>query len=433
MSEQPEKEFPICSLPRWLKTVVECYNEERNFPIPYVAASMLFATSVAIGSSVKLIFPKFDGIYANIFLAIVGSRGNNKSAPLQEIMRPLQEINNNYCKEYEKERKLYEALPPEQRDKTHRPVAKRLTVSDITSEKLCLILNENKHGVGLITDELKSWFGSFDRYRKQSSGVDESFFLSLYNCSSIIKDRTNSSSIICVENPYVSIAGTIQTSVFNDAMTRNRIDNGLFDRILISAVEEDGFIPWSNDNQEEPLRAGASWNRIINNIYSLSLEYEKSGQTMAMRCKDDKTIQWIMDWRNEHEEENLSSATDDVKALFRKTQVYCLKIMMIISLLHYGCSNEDPLIIDFEKAVAATTITDWFYEKSKALLLTKQHSKYTEQQADFVRKLPERFTTAEALVIGAETGICERSIKAFLKEQKGILFIQPSRGNYYKK
>lgn len=432
MKKERSDDILLGYFPERIATVIRGLNHERNFPVPYVVASILYATSVAIGSTIRLEFPLFDEIYANVVIALVGSRGSNKSAPMREILRPLENINKESIQKYNEQIAKYEALLPEEKEPKKKPVANRIFASDATTESLCQLLEENPRGIGLYMDELMSWIGGFDRYRKHSSGVDESFFLSVYNCTPITKDRTGNSRIINISKPYLSIIGSIQPEVLYRAITKNRIENGLFDRILLAKYEEDDYIPWV-EKVKQNSSVSELWKEILEKIYLKSLEYLKADETKIVKCKDD-AITWIVTWRNDTEEDNVRKSTEDVRALFKKTQVYCLRIVLLINMLRFACNEiKNPLEVDRKTAISATNIADWFFENSVEFLDTKQKLQYKQSQLDFVKNLGERFTTADAVNLGKNFGMGERTVKKFLKEQKGILFERPSHGNYIKK
>lgn len=431
MTSENVNSFPLDALPTAMRVIATDLNKERHFPISYLGAIMLYATSVAIGSTVTLRFPAFDNIYANLSVALVGTRGSNKSAPITALLRPLKEIDHNNCQQYNAEIRKYESLTPEQKNQLGKPSVKRILVSDSTIETLCQLLDTNKRGLGLFVDELTSWIGGFDRYRKSSSRVDESFYLSIYNCSPITIDRSSRSTVISIKKPFLSVIGSIQPSTLIRNITKDRIENGFFDRLLLANYEGPRFEPWTEDSPTEYISL-SQWKELITRVYNLSLEYTAADKEQTMECHP-QALKWIIDWRNTIEEENALNSTTDVQALFKKTQVYCLRILIIINIFRY-VSNEihDPTIADLKSAISATTITDWFYKNSKKFLMENIKTNYTTIQANFVNHLPEDFYTKDAKIIGETYGMKERTVELFLSNQQGILFEKLSHGHYRK-
>lgn len=431
MPEESKVDSPLEYFPFKIQEIVQDLKAGRNFPVPYVLASMLYATSVAIGSTVKLDFPTFDkGMYANIYIALVGDRGTNKSAPLLEILSPLLELDAQYIKQYNDE---IEKLEEKGNVNFKRPKVRRIIVSDITTETLCQKLEDNPRGLGLWVDELKAWIGGFDKYRKVSGGVDESFFISMYNRAPIVVERKTSSKIICVSNPYLSIIGSIQPCVLNRAITQERLDNGFLDRILLAIYEEDSIFLWGKNHVNKSCGLEI-WRGILIQLYNLSLKIEKDNPdaVQTMKCDNDAE-EYITGWRDGKQLELSQNETSDIKALFSKSQVYCLKIMILLNLLRYASGEiENPMFIDHNTAIRSAAITDWFFNNSKDFIMDKADLTFTENQLNFIKSLPERFTTADAVNIGAKFSMKERSVKSFLRTKNGIKFRKASHGVYYK-
>lgn len=66
---------------------------------------------------------------------------------------------------------------------------------------------QNKRGICLYVDELKTWVNNFNRYSK---GSEEQFWLSNFSGKPIIVDRRNNEHSISVRKSFISVIGSIQ-------------------------------------------------------------------------------------------------------------------------------------------------------------------------------------------------------------------------------
>jgi len=425
--------FPVSRLPMKVQSIINDFNQENGFPTAYFSSAVLFAVSVAIGSTVKLAFPYVGDVYGNVCMAIVGRRGTNKSAPVLEAIKPLLMIDHQYVKaysaaykEYERQRAKGECPDP--------PISSRVMVQDITTEMLLEKLDENPRGLGLYVDELASWISGFDRYRKSSSSVDEPLFLSFYNCSPITVDRKSKKGAISLALPYLSIIGSIQPEVLDSVISRNRIQNGFFDRLLITTEEEYEFYEWKLE-EDLPTDVRSRWEYMLVKIFNLSLHFSDSAEKPTI-IPTDKAKQWIITWRNMQEERNLQNGNPNQIALFKKTQMYGLRLALLLNILYYASGEiDDPLKLDFQVAVNATIIADWFYQNSLAFLDDNKSSEYdglSPKESAFVSALPLFFSTKDAIQIGDKFGMKQRTVNKFLSDKNGIATERLTHGQYHR-
>src|SRR5262249_38983310 len=97
-----------------------------------------------------------------------------------------------------------------------RPAPKRCIVSDVTTESLGLLLDENPRGVVMIRGELSGLVASLNQY-KGGKGADRQFYLSLWDGDTIAVDRKSDhareGAPLFVIHPFGSIFGSLQPDV----------------------------------------------------------------------------------------------------------------------------------------------------------------------------------------------------------------------------
>ncbi len=435
MDDMEEKSFPLKALPVPIQEFIRNLYEFKGFPKAYTAASVLYATSVAIGNSIVLYHPRiFDHIHCNITVAIVGERGTNKSAPIRSIIKPLYDMDHLNVTEFNNELKKHKSKITSG-EKEEEPIAKRIIVSNITTESLMQKLNENKRGLGLAVDELISWLNSFDMYRKGKSGNDESLFLNLYNCSTITVDRKTQKEIISIKNPFLSIIGSIQPQVLYKAVSGNRIENGFFDRILYAINDSDKVIEWETNEMEDKYSQiyNEMWTHYIKQLYNMSVEIinKDSEQVITLTTE---ALQTLNRWRDTFEKDNKYSASNDEIALFSKIQIQALRLIIIINALKNVCGSiKNILLADKDTVLSAICIATWFYENGKKVLVNiVDTSQIFDKHKKFIEALPNKFRTKEAYTFGENQGISHRTVDSILSKLKGTVFTCEASGHYEK-
>ncbi len=114
---------------------------------------------------------------------------------------------------------------PEVPDLPTPPVPLRLTVDDVTSQKLVRIVADRPRGVLCALDEMNSWVG---KLVDKKSGEDRSAWVRSYESAPYSMDRVGTGSIFA-ENMAVSIYGNIQPRVFRESLDSLSAD-GLIQR-----------------------------------------------------------------------------------------------------------------------------------------------------------------------------------------------------------
>ena len=119
-------------------------------------------------------------------------------------------------------------LPPEPVP----PTPLRLTVSDVTSQKLVRFVASRPEGVLCHLDEMKSWI---DTICDKRSGDNRSCWTVAYEADRYLMDRVGAGSIVA-ENFGVSVFGNIQPDVFKAAF-RSLGDDGMLQRFIPAVLD----------------------------------------------------------------------------------------------------------------------------------------------------------------------------------------------------
>ena len=142
----------------------------------------------------------------------IGASGSKKTPMLSAVMAPVERIEKDWAKKFQREKAAVLARQELAGKKSQKavpePKRQRKIVHDVTTEKLAEILSENSGGLLLYADELSSLIGGMDAYRAKGER-DQSFWLKAKDGKHYTIDRKTSGSTE-VERLAVSIVGGIQ-------------------------------------------------------------------------------------------------------------------------------------------------------------------------------------------------------------------------------
>src|SRR5690606_16907931 len=201
-------------------------------PIEYLFTGVLTALGTAIGNSHVLHTVNGYKAKGNLFAAIVGRRGFNKSEALTDAFKPIEKFQLGLFTEYANKMAIYKAMSKQDKEETLPPFFGKPILSDATPEAVALQLAYYLKGSVIVVDELAGFIKSFDKYAK---GADEQFYLSAWSGKSITKDRVSSESLY-IPFPFLSIIGTIQPE-WADQVFYGKEESGFFDRWLLCYPE----------------------------------------------------------------------------------------------------------------------------------------------------------------------------------------------------
>lgn len=207
---------------------------------------MLFAASVAIGNTYSIKVTQGWTERATLYMALVGKAGVNKSHPMSFAMQPL--LNHDAAEhhkfkmQYAEYQQLASLTPKERKDQgvnemPQAPSLHKFVVSDITQEGLAYMHEQNKRGICLYVDELKTWVNNFNRYSK---GSEEQFWLSNFSRQTDYRWTVATTNTLSRYANLLSVSSaSIQFHQLCDLAKGDKSDNGFIDRILFVVPRQD--------------------------------------------------------------------------------------------------------------------------------------------------------------------------------------------------
>ncbi len=406
-----EIKHPINAFPEYVQEIIYHYAEAKGYPIEWFIQSFLGAASTAMGRSLTLNTGNYTSI-ANIWAIILGKKGFNKSEPLKDAFKPVRRFQIDIQKQWDAaNQELEEYKANNSKAKVAElPKAKKVVLSDVTPEKLVMILADNPKGCGMVYDEIAGFVGRFNRY---SAGSDEQMFLSLFNGESITRDRMSGADAYA-EHSYLTIIGSTQPSVLKDVFF-GKSASGFFDRWLIS--RPDSVVkPYPNMFGINPVEE-AKYGELLYKLLRLEFNADYHEQ-MTYTPESGKLVR---DYQCEII--NIENATDDdeLRGILAKMEIYLHKFALICQMIEYAVSGDflDMKHVSISSAKGAIILTEYFIAEAKKVRVATPEMMLKDAWVDVYAALPEHGVTFDRkrfLKICSVYGFGESAADKFLKE-----------------
>ena len=202
IAETTDKDgFPINLFPTLIAKIAQDLYRTRLYPIGYTAMAILFVVSVLIGKGAYLI-TNLGSTLANLFVAFVGPKGEDKTRPINWAARPLVELDREAYAAYIREKKEYEvALARGEKDLVPPAFPRRYIMSNATDEAILKQIGRCPESIGLRRDELMDLLKQSGRYTEKDSDL----YLSLFSGASLEIDRATKDEVFFIDAPFVSL------------------------------------------------------------------------------------------------------------------------------------------------------------------------------------------------------------------------------------
>jgi hypothetical protein len=438
IQERKANRFPVEVFPLPIQQIIIATNENLNYPIDFIGASLLYAVSVAVGNTHCVEVKKGFQQSAVLYLAIVGRAGTTKSHPLSFALHPIVEQDKRTYRQYEQQRQEYEKSvilskkerEQQQIDEPIKPVWHKFLLSDFTPEALAEVHKLNKRGIGVYVDELASWFKNFNRYSK---GSEMEFWLSQWSGKPINIDRKTGEPVF-IPLPFISVAGTIQKGILYELAKDSRTQNGFIDRILFVIPDNIQKEYWSETDL--PPVVSENWECIISKLLGLSITNDDTlnpSPEVLEFTPESKDV--LFAWQKANTDQCNEAENEAISGIFSKMDMYVLRLALILEMMRFACNESNKQAVSMEAVQGAIKLVEYF--KSSAVKVNSILSnaspldKHPADKQNLYKALPDTFTTETGLIIAKGVGVAERTFQYFLKEKE--LFTWIKHGEYEKR
>jgi len=434
-------EFPIQALPLQIQEIARVTSECLGYPLDFISSSLCFAMSVAIGNTHTVKIKDGWSECAILYVAIVGKAGTNKSHPLSFAMKPLLDHDANESRKFKELFKTYQdtiSLSKKEREErgifetSDQPIQKKFIVSDITQESLSYIHEQNKRGICLYVDELKSWINNFNRYAK---GSEEQFWLSVFSGKPIIIDRRGFTNSVSIKRSFIGVIGSIQHGLLKDLAKGDRSDSGFLDRILFVIPRDLRKKYWSL--QDLPSHITPLWSNIMNEMIKLNFAVDQNDDPVPLELPfESQAKKKLYEWQRHNTDLCNKEPNEKLVGMYSKLEIYAIRFCLIIQIIRWVCKEADKECIDLQSVESAIELTEYFRTSAKNVQLilnsTMVLENMTSDKIKLYEALPTDFATAEGAKIAGALSFTKDGFNRFLNEAKNGLLDNYRHGRYKK-
>ncbi len=416
--------FPLDVFPEPMREIVNATHLYLQYPIDYMCAGILYATSLGIANTHKIEVKRGWIENAVLYIALVGKPGVNKSHPLTFAVHPIFDRDNDEYDCYQQELKKY--WRTKDKAELERPIRKKFLLSDYTPEALSSVHRHNPRGIGVYVDELAGWFKNFNRYNK---GSEEEFWNSNWSGKPINEDRKNGDSIL-IAKPFISVVGTIQPAILDQLASGRRNENGFIDRILFVMPYHVKKEYWSET--DIPESAALGYKIFIDRLLNLQFDYTDEKRKSHVLKMEPKARIKLFEWQKHNTD--LCNQTDDetLGGIYSKLDIYASRFALVVHMLRFACYEAEINHIDGTSIDGAIALTEYFRKMAFKVYTVLNNpdplAKLAADKRKLYEDLPDAFNLATGLQIAKEQDMPQRTFKRFV----GIkdLFRRPSYGVY---
>lgn len=419
--------FPIDVYPDQIQRIIASTNESLQYPIDFIGTAILYAASLAIGNTHKMEVKRGHIQSAVIWIALVGSPGTSKTHPLKFAIGPIFDRDKEEYQHYKHELREYKQnLREKNNAELERPIRKKTILSDYTPEALAACHDVNRRGIGVYNDELAGWFKNFNRY---NAGSEQERWLESWSLSPINIDRRNGDSFH-IENPFISVAGTIQPTLLDELAKDRRKDNGFIDRILFTMPDGLRKLAWTET--EIPENILVNYHEIMSRL--LNLNFDPTGNPYVIRLSK-SAKEMLFDWQHGNTEMTNACDIEPLKDVLNKFDVHTCRIALLLQMIRWACAKAGKNEIDLDSVQSAIQLAEYFRKMNiKVFHNVNKHfdplGKLPDDKRKLYEALPRQFNRKTGLQIAENIGISRRAFDKFIKDDE---FFSNAKYGVYRK
>jgi hypothetical protein len=374
------EDFPVGTLPTPLRSYAQAHAEAMCVDPSLIAVPALSVMAAAIGNTRRVQIKSNWQEPPTLWTAIINPSGALKSPAMSKALRPAFNEERSLKEEWEREVADWEDRPED--DRGRKPTRDRRLANDATVESVALLHDDNPRGFLLYRDELAGWLGSFNQYNRGDSDLQK--WIEFYEGRPIEIDRKSSDRpAIFVEDPSVSVTGTIQPDVLEDRLDALHFQSGFTARLLMCEPPER---PRRFNDAGVTEETRTAYYDLVSRLYDLEMPVrgqEMIDPDLKLGGTAKEVYAEFFD-DNQRLKEKLQSGP--LRAVVSKVEAVAARLALVFQLADRPAADK----VGKDAMIAGTELARWFRREVARIY---QHHGFDERGVSRDRRLAKRLPT----------------------------------------
>lgn len=321
--------LPLDGLPVKFREIVESIAKAHNVPTDVTLMSALTIAGAALGAHVTSQIGSHKN-HACLWTMIVAKSSAGKTAPMRELMRPLQVIDNKMINEYRETLEAWKSQESKRKsdvEGTPKPKKKQIVCVKATGAARMELLANNERGVILFSDELRGFVKSLNNFG--GTGEEEEL-LSIFSSEPIKSDTIGDEYIRQCNVPFMPILGGMQPGMLRNTFSKEHIISGFMNRFAVVQYERKRA---AGIGQAVDPHICKQWDEIIESLRGLGNIVWNFNATADARKLYEQTYLRICDMSEQVELDRDDDYNEYKESALQKISYFVARIALITHVL----------------------------------------------------------------------------------------------------
>ena len=378
----------IAIMPNSLSNLINNAFKYKRIPKEYLLSSILFTFSTTIGRTFFIDALGYKN-YANLYFAIIGSRGDVKSEAIKTATNPLKKFDDKDYKQYLSDNEYL--------SKEDKPIKrKQVLIQNASIESAHQIHFENPNSIGICMDEI---FGLVEKMGNSNSrdGVYwREFLLEGYTNGVVDVSRKTTESFRIAET-YPTLIGGLQNQFVKNLFANGNLESGFIDRILFTTkLTENRKLM----NVGIPNDCILGYNQSIRNLLEYKRasenpdEVRKQFQIQFTQKAENKLFNYVQKLIN-----NQENAKPIIKEYMAKMQISIHKLCLLSYMMLNASEKTFRTELTSESVELAITLNDFYFLNFQMIIEDNIDTKEKEVTVEGVISMAKRNNASQKAVV----------------------------------
>jgi hypothetical protein len=390
--EQTENIFPLDVFHPKMAPFINALAKHYDIHRAYIGLALLSAYSTAIGTAYTVSTNETDRIYLPLWGCLLGLSSSGKTLAINKIYGPLNRIQDQYNREWEESTF---GLSDDGIKKAHMA---QLIYRDIFTPTLVrYVIPDNPKGLCKMADELLEWINGMNPgSRSGKDGIDEQFWLSVWNCTQYDAVRSGKQKFVC-KRPFINIIGGTQYKVLPAFFDKNRDTSGFIFRLLF-AIDDRSKMAEVDPYFQMPKEWSAPHEHCLEFLYrqlAMPDSEEEPGRCILTHDAIKMYHAWVGDSIKAINQIEDVEDRELQAGIFGKTKEYCLRFA---ALLHV---SDKVLEADMPESTYSARLSKTEYISESTLARAKKVAQYFHKSSEiaYARVQKESYAPHDARLL----------------------------------